>query len=81
MAGAALRGDEGAVGQDDLAAAPRDLLEGAVQARDLRGEQTDDLVPPAADGGGGDVVAAGHVGHALVVQQHGQDDHPDLPGR
>ncbi|MFF1649956.1 hypothetical protein [Streptomyces sp. NPDC058240] len=47
----------------------------------LRGEQGDQLVAPAADGGIGHVVPAGHVGQALVVTQHGQDDHRDPPGR
>ncbi|WP_344389846.1 hypothetical protein [Streptomyces vastus] len=56
------------------------LLQGAVQARGLRGEQGDQLVAPAAHGGFGNVVAAGHVGLALVVPQHGQDNHGDLPG-
>ncbi|MFF6787064.1 hypothetical protein [Streptomyces sp. NPDC012510] len=64
-----------------IAALPGDLLQGAVQPRRLRGEQTDQLVAPAADGGLGHVVAAGHVGQALVVTEHGQDNHRDLPGR
>jgi hypothetical protein len=84
MAAAADRGtgvDEGAVDQDHLPALPGDLLQGAVQARGLRGEEGDQLVAPAADGRLGHVVAAGHVGQALVVTQHGQDDHRDLPGR
>lgn len=81
LPGAALGGDEGAVDQDDLPAPSGDLLQGAVQARGLRGEQGDQLVAPAADGGGGDVVAAGHVGQALVVPQQGQDDHRDPPRR
>lgn len=79
--GAALGGDEGAVDQDHLPALPDDLLQGAVQPRRLRGEQADQLVAPAADGGLGHVVAAGHVGQALVVTQHGQDNHRDLPRR
>ncbi|MGW0515683.1 hypothetical protein [Streptomyces olivaceoviridis] len=51
-----------------------------VQVRCLHGEQGDQLVAPAADGGLGHVVAIGHVGQALVVPQHGQDDHRDPPG-
>ncbi len=78
---AALGGDEGAVNQDHLPTLPDDLLERAVQARGLCGEQSDRLVAPAPDGGLGDVVATGHVGQALVVAQYGQDDHRDLPGR
>jgi hypothetical protein len=81
LAGAALGGDEGAVDQDNLLAPGGDLLQCPVQARGLRGEQTDHLVAPAPDGALGDVVAAGHVGQALVVPQHGQDDHRDLPRR
>lgn len=79
--GAALGGEEGAVDQDHLPALPGDLLQGAVQARRLRGEQGNQLVATAADGRLGHVVAAGHVGQALVVAQHSQDDHRDLPGR
>jgi hypothetical protein len=81
LPGAALGGDEGAVDQDHLPAPFGDLLQDAVQARGLRGEQGDQLVAPSADGGHGDVVAAGHVGQALVVAQHGQDDHRDPSGR
>ncbi|WP_327733376.1 hypothetical protein OG749_05345 [Streptomyces nojiriensis] len=77
--GTAPGADEGAVDQDHLPALLGDLLQGAVQPRRLGGEQSDQLVPPAADGGLGYVVAAGHVGQALVVAQHGQDDHRDLP--
>lgn len=78
---AALGVDEGAVDQDYLPALPGDLLQGAVQARGLRGEQGDQFVAPAADGRLGHVVAAGHVGQTLVVTQHGQDDHRDSSGR
>ncbi|MFD7527975.1 hypothetical protein ACFV8E_10350 [Streptomyces sp. NPDC059849] len=74
-------GDEGAVDQDYFHALLGDVLQGAVQAWCLRGEQCGQLVAPAADGGLGHVVAAGHVGQALVVAQHDQDDHRDLPGR
>ncbi|MFF2900241.1 hypothetical protein [Streptomyces sp. NPDC057966] len=74
-------GDEGAVDQGHFHALLGDVLQGAVQAWCLRGEQCGQLVAPAADGGLGHVVAAGHVGQALVVAQHGQDDHRDLPGR
>jgi hypothetical protein len=81
LSGAALGRDEGAVDQDDLPAQPADLFQGAVQARSLRGEQGDQLVAPAADGGLGHVVAASHVGQALVVTQHGQNDHRDPSGR
>jgi hypothetical protein len=81
LPGAALGGDEGAVNQDHLPTLPGALLARAVQARGLCGEQSDRLVAPASDGGLGDVVAAGHVGQALVVAQYGQDDHRDLPGR
>ncbi|WP_437014858.1 hypothetical protein [Streptomyces sp. enrichment culture] len=77
LSGAALGGDEGAVVQDHLPALPGDLLQGAVQARRLGCEQGDRLVAPAADGGLGHVVSAGHVGQALIVAQHGQDDHRD----
>ncbi|MGW0316435.1 hypothetical protein [Streptomyces flavidovirens] len=80
-AGAALGGNEGAVDQDDFPAPLRDLLQAPVQARSAGGEQVDHLVAPAADGGLGDVVAAGHVGQALIVAEHGQDDHRDLPRR
>jgi hypothetical protein len=73
--------DESAVDQDQLPAPLGDLLQGAVQARGLGGEQSDQFVAPAADGGLGHVVAAGHVGQALVVPQHGQNDHRNLPGR
>jgi hypothetical protein len=81
LSGTALGGDEGVVDQDDLAAPPGDRLQGAVQARGFRGQQVDQLVAPTPDGGGGDVAAAGHVGQALIVPQHGQDDHRDPPGR
>ncbi|WP_317448094.1 hypothetical protein [Streptomyces collinus] len=81
LTGAALGGDEGAVNQDRFPALPGDLLQGAVQARCLRGEQGDQLVAPATDGRLGDVVTTGHVGQALVVAQHGQDDHRDPSGR
>lgn len=73
--------DEGAVNQDDLPTLTGDLLQRAVQAWCLRGEQGDRLVAPVTDGGLGDVVADGHVGQALIVAQHGQDDHRDPPGR
>ncbi|MFD3701143.1 hypothetical protein ACFWUZ_34325, partial [Streptomyces sp. NPDC058646] len=44
----------------------------------IRGQgPSDQLVAPAADGGLGHVVAAGHVGQALVVAQYGQDDDRD----
>ncbi|MFH9493661.1 hypothetical protein ACH4LZ_30255 [Streptomyces halstedii] len=66
------------VDQDHLTALPGDLLQGAVQARRLRGEEGDQLVPTAADGGPGHVVP---VGQALIVAQHGQDDHGDPSGR
>nr|WP_250847520.1 hypothetical protein [Streptomyces hygroscopicus] len=79
--GAALGGDEGAVDQDHLPAPFGDLLQGAVQARRLGGEQSDQFVAPAGDGGLGHVVAAGQVGQALVVTQYGQDDHCDPSGR
>ncbi|MFD5141484.1 hypothetical protein ACFWMX_35545 [Streptomyces sp. NPDC058378] len=52
-----------------------------IQARCLHGEQSDEFISPAADGGLGHVVSAGHVRQALVVAQHGQDDHRDLAGR
>lgn len=81
LAGATLGGDEGAVDRDHLPACLSDPLQGAVQARCLGCEQGDQLVAPAADGGFGHVVAAGHVGQALVVAQHGQDDHRDPAGR
>jgi hypothetical protein len=42
--------------------------------------RTDGLVAPAPHGGGEDVVAACHVGQALVVPQHREDDERDLPG-
>ncbi|MDV5143288.1 hypothetical protein R1T08_02915 [Streptomyces sp. SBC-4] len=45
------------------------------------GQDDQGFVAPTADGGLGDVVAASHVGQALVVTQHGQDDHRDPPGR
>ncbi|KOG07671.1 hypothetical protein ADK35_43725 [Streptomyces viridochromogenes] len=60
--GAALSRDERAVDQDHLTALFGDLPQGAIQARGLCGEQPDQLVAPAADGGLGDVVAASHVG-------------------
>ncbi|MEU8709541.1 hypothetical protein [Streptomyces sp. NPDC048565] len=79
MGGAEVLGaDEGAVDQDRFSALPGDLLQGAVQARRLGGEQSDQLVAPATDGGLGHVVAASHVCEALVVPQYGQDDHRDL---
>ncbi|MFG3009551.1 hypothetical protein ACGFZB_03670 [Streptomyces cinerochromogenes] len=68
--GAALGGNEGAVDQDHLTAPCHDLPQGAVQARGLCGEHSDQLVAPAADGGLGDVVTAGHVGQALITAQH-----------
>lgn len=37
------------------------------------------LVASAADGGLGHVVAARHVGQALVVPQYGRDDHRSAP--
>ncbi|MFD7316370.1 hypothetical protein ACFV9Z_20905 [Streptomyces sp. NPDC059883] len=44
----------------------------------LGGEQSDQLVPPSADGGLGHVVAIGHVGQALVVRCTARTiDHPD----
>lgn len=55
--GTAPGADEGAVDQDHLPALLGDLLQGAVQPRRLGGEQSDQLVPPAADGGLGYVVA------------------------
>lgn len=45
----------------------------------MGGEQSDQLVASAADGGLGHVVTTGHVGQALVVTEHGQDDHCDFP--
>ncbi|OBQ54348.1 hypothetical protein A4U61_00650 [Streptomyces sp. H-KF8] len=73
--GAALGGDEGAVDEDCFPASLGDLLQGAVQARSWGVEQRDQLFAPAADGGLGHIAAAGYVGQALVVAQHGQDDH------
>lgn len=73
--------DEGAVDQDHFPALVGDLLQGAVPARRLGGEQSDQLVAPAADGGLGHMVAAGHVGQALVVAQYGRHDHRHLPRR
>ncbi|MFB7574959.1 hypothetical protein [Streptomyces sp. NPDC056165] len=78
---AALGADEGAVDQDHLPAPLGDLPQRTVQARRLGGEQSDQLVPPAADGRLGHVVAAGHIGQALVVPQHSQNGHHDLPRR
>lgn len=77
LAGAAAGGDEGAVDQHGLPAASGDLGQGAVQARCPGRQQGDDLVGPAADRRGRDAVTAGQVGGALVVAQHGQDDHDD----
>ncbi|WP_329030490.1 MULTISPECIES: hypothetical protein [unclassified Streptomyces] len=77
---AALGANEGAVDQDHLSALLDDLLQYAVQARGLGGEESDQLVAPAADRGLGHVVSAGHVGQALVVAQDCRDDHRDLPG-
>ena len=71
--------DEGAVNQDDFPALPGDLLQGSVQARRLGGEQFDEFVAPAADGGLGHVIAACHVGQALVMPQYAQNDHRDSP--
>jgi hypothetical protein len=79
FAGSALGRDEGAVDEDHLFALLGDLPQGTVQTRCLVGEQSDELVPPAADGGLGHVVAASHVGQALIVPQFGQDDHRDPP--
>jgi hypothetical protein len=81
LPGTPLSGDEGAVDKGHLPALPGDLLQGAVQARGLRGGQGDQLVAPSADGGLGHVVAAGDVGRALVVAQHGQNGHRDFAGR
>ncbi|GAA4696602.1 hypothetical protein GCM10023324_59360 [Streptomyces youssoufiensis] len=50
------------------------------QGLEAGGEQGDRLVAPAADGGLGHVVAAGPVGQAPVVAQHGRDEHRDLSG-
>lgn len=66
LPGAAPDGDEGAVDQDHLPALPGDLLQSAVQAWGLRGKEGDQLVAPAADGRLGHIVAACHVGQALV---------------
>ncbi|MFD7120231.1 hypothetical protein ACFWAA_24775 [Streptomyces sp. NPDC059922] len=46
----------------------------------LGGEQSDQLVPPSADGGLGHVVAIGHVGQALVVRCTARTITPILPG-
>ncbi|GGR34935.1 hypothetical protein GCM10015536_45610 [Streptomyces griseomycini] len=81
LASATLGADEGAVDQDHLPTLLRDLLQGAIQARRPGGEQPDQLVAPGADGGLGHVVSAGHVGQTLVMAQHGQHDHRDLPRR
>ncbi len=79
--GSALSVDQGALNQDGLPTLAGDRLQGTVQARGLCGEQGDHLVAPATDGGLGDVVAARHVGQALVVAKLVQDDYRDLPGR
>ncbi|MFF1718265.1 hypothetical protein [Streptomyces sviceus] len=71
LSGAARGGDEGAVDQDHLPALLGGLLQGTVHARRLGGEQGDQLVAPAADDLLVHVIAAGHVGQALVVTQHG----------
>ncbi|MFJ8195243.1 hypothetical protein ACIQ8D_36740 [Streptomyces sp. NPDC096094] len=81
LPGAALGGDEGAIDQDHLPTLPGDLLQGAVQPRRLRGEQADQLVAPATNGGLGHVVAADPVGQSLVVTQHAQDNHRDSSER
>ncbi|XDO64583.1 hypothetical protein HEP84_58360 [Streptomyces sp. RLB1-33] len=39
------------------------------------------LVDPAAQGAGGDAVAAGHIAKPLVVTEDGQDDDRDPAGR
>lgn len=77
LPGAAPGADEGAIDQDHLPTLPDDLLQGTVQPRRLRGKQFDQLVAPTANGGLGHIVAASHVGQALVMTQHGQDDHRD----
>ncbi|MFE7244458.1 hypothetical protein [Streptomyces sp. NPDC057580] len=46
----------------------------ARSSRGERGEEFDDFLHPAALGGGGDAVTAGHVGQALVVTEHGEHD-------
>ncbi len=80
-AGAALGGYECAVDQDHLPASLGDFPQGPVQARCPGCEQGNHLVTPAADGGFGHVVSAGHLGQALIVPQHRQDYHRDPAGR
>ncbi|MFG3371089.1 hypothetical protein ACGF0K_39985 [Streptomyces sp. NPDC048156] len=72
--------DEGAVDQDDLSAPRGDPFQGAVQTRGADGEQGYQLVSPAPYRRFADLVAAGRVGDALVVAEHGEDDDDDLFG-
>ncbi|KUN76561.1 hypothetical protein AQJ64_36915 [Streptomyces griseoruber] len=72
--GATARTDEGAVQQDHDSAAACDLLQRPVQSRGSHSQEFDRLLHPATHGGGGDVVAAGHVGQALVVAEYGEHD-------
>ncbi|MGW7449763.1 hypothetical protein [Kitasatospora sp. NPDC054795] len=73
--GAVLGGDQGAVDQYDLAAAPGYLAKRPAHARGPGGEQADHLIAPAPQSGLGHVVAAGEVQHTLVVPQRGQPEH------
>lgn len=72
--GAAAGAHEGAVQQDHRTAPTGDLLQGTIQTRGPGSEQAEGFQDPAAHGGGGDVVAAGHVEKPLVVTEHGEHD-------
>lgn len=87
LPGAAVGADQGAVEEDHDPAEAGDLLQRPVQALGPGGQQLHDFLPPAADGGLPDPVAAGRVGQTLVVAQNGEhgDGHPAgfglAPGR
>lgn len=72
--GATASTDEGAVQQDHGSAAAGDLLQRPVQTRGPHSQELDRFLHPATHGGGGDGVAAGHVGKALVVAEYGEHD-------
>jgi hypothetical protein len=72
--GAMARTDEGAVQQDHDSAAAGDLLQCPVQSRGPDSQELDRFLHAATHGGGGDVVAAGHVDQALVVAEYGEHD-------
>ena len=79
--GAAMGADQGAVQQDELPAAVRDLVQGAVQTLGAGGQEREEFVDPPFDARGGDAVAVGQIAQALVVAQVGEHEGDDGAGR